>query len=161
MRITQNLNKIKGFSLKSQAVAGLIILQKNTLDSKLELLLSYQETNLIIPLIFLWVFFSLFMLFNLFYSFAAVLLITEVSMLTLIMLLAVSAVIYFPSLTADILNLLNASAMEAIIGITIVFIHQKTWKSRYTDSTDSVLESKFGFSTYLFLIWFGHVSWGL
>lgn len=160
MRITQNVNKLSRCVLKSQNVAGVLLLQNN-LDTTIELLFSFHETNVVIPLLFLWVFFCLFMMFNVFYSFAAILLITEAAMLTLIMLLTVSIVTYFPNLTADILNLLNASAMEAIIGITTVFIHQKAWKSRYTNSRDTVLESMSWFSTYILLIWFGHVSWGI
>lgn len=147
--------------LKAYGVAPLILLnQKNEIETTALMLQLNQDANIIMPLIFLWVFFGLFMLFNVFFSFAAILLITEAAMLTLILLLAIILTSYFPNITADILNLLNASAMEAIIGITIVFVHQKSWKSRYTNSMENVLESSW-FSTYLYLIYFGHLSWSI
>lgn len=142
------------------AVPTALLLPSN-LDVIADILMVNNEVNVLVSLIFLWTFFTLFMLFNIFFSFAAVLLITEASMLTLIFLLIVSITNYFPNLTADILNLLNASAMEAIVGITIVFVHQKSWKSRYTNGVDSVLESISLFWFYIFIIIFGHVSWGI
>ena len=147
--------------MKAYSVAPLMLLnQKNDIETTASLLQLNQDANIVMPLIFLWVFFGLFMLFNVFFSFAAILLITEAAMLTLILLLTVSLTSYFPNLTADILNLLNASAMEAIIGITIVFVHQKSWKSRYTNSMENVLESSW-LSTYLYLMYFGHLSWSI
>lgn len=147
--------------MKAYSVAPLMLLnQKNDIDTTASMLQLNQDANIVMPLIFLWVFFGLFMLFNVFFSFAAILLITEAAMLTLILLLTISLTSYFPNLTADILNLLNASAMEAIIGITIVFVHQKSWKSRYTNSMENVLESSW-LSTYLYLMYFGHLSWSI
>lgn len=147
--------------MKAYSVAPLMLLnQKNDIETTASMLQLNQDANIVMPLIFLWIFFGLFMLFNVFFSFAAILLITEAAMLTLILLLTISLTSYFPNLTADILNLLNASAMEAIIGITIVFVHQKSWKSRYTNSMENVLESSW-LSTYLYLMYFGHLSWSI
>ena len=140
-----NKNKTQNI-IKSYMIAPLVLTsQNNEISVTANLIQLGQEANIIIPLIFLWVFFGLFMLFNVFFSFAAILLITEAAMLTLILLLTVSLTTYFPNLTADVLNLLNASAMEAIIGITIVFVHQKSWKSRHTNNTNNVLESSLGY----------------
>ena len=143
MRLFNLLNKgIKTKPLQAYIATPLVLINQNSeIDFISKIVQLSQESNIIIPLIFLWIFFGLFMLFNVFFSFAAILLITEAAMVTLILLLVVSVTTYFPNLTADVLNLLNASAMEAIIGITIVFVHQKSWKSRHTNGTNNVLES--------------------
>lgn len=117
-------SKLKQNSLSLTAAP--IVLTSGRFETNSTIFEITQEVNLVVPLIFLFTFFGLFMLFNVFFSFAAILLITEAAMLTLIFLLMVSVVSYFPNLSADILNLLNASAMEAITGITIVFVHQKS-----------------------------------
>lgn len=102
-------SKLKQNSLSLTAAP--IVLTSGRFETNSTIFEITQEVNLVVPLIFLFTFFGLFMLFNVFFSFAAILLITEAAMLTLIFLLMVSVVSYFPNLSADILNLLNASAM--------------------------------------------------
>jgi hypothetical protein len=121
----QKPNQNNGWALAAYGILPALTTTNGT-SVLVDILKSEVTANIILPLMFLWVFLALFMLFNVFFSFTAILLITEAAMLTLILLLTVGTTEYFPGLTADILNLLNASAMEAIIGITTAFVHQKS-----------------------------------
>ena len=86
-------------------------------------ILDISSVNIMLVLIILFIFFVLFMLYSKFFGFTAILLISEAAMVTLSVLILITSASYFPNLSADILNILNASAMEAIVGIVIVFLY--------------------------------------
>jgi hypothetical protein len=91
----------------------------NNLDMFLKI-----KIDIVITLIL--VFFFLTLTYFYFFNLTSIMLISEAAMLTAILVLPIAIGNFFPSLTSDILNLLNASAMEAVVGVVVIFIFHKS-----------------------------------
>lgn len=99
-----------------------------------------NSTNIALIITILFIFFALFTQYSKFFGITAILLLSEAAMVTLVVFLLLAAATFFPNLGADLLNILNASAMEAIVGIVIVFLYHGKWKTRPANKTQ-VLEA--------------------